>query len=331
MQRRTLLALAPTLALAIALAGLTAQVSAQSAFPARPIRLVVPFPPGGPTDIFARHYASALAATIGQPVLVENKAGASGAIGAVQVARADPDGYTLVFGTASTHGLYNLMVRQPQYDAIKDFATVAIVGGAAAVILATPALPATLKSVIDMARATPGKLRYGSPGQGTFLHLAVERLKQEAGGVDIQHIPYKGSGQSRPALLGGQVELVVDTLGATLPLHRTGKVRVIAIASAQRSALAPDIPTVDEALGTRGFEAVLWNVVAAPAGTPVPVLEKLAAATNKALADPALQAELAKLAIQPTLDSNPAAAAAYLRAEQKRWQPVVDATGIKLD
>jgi len=304
---------------------------AQSGFPSKAIRLVVPFPPGGPTDLFARQYGNRLSAVLGQPVVIDNKAGASGAIGAVEVMRSAPDGHTILFGTASTHALYNLISANPQYDSLKDFAPVAIVGGAAAAFVAHPSLPATLREVIALARANPGKLRYASPGTGTFLHLAAERLKKEAGGVDIQHIPFKGSGQSRPALLGGQVELMVDTLGSSLADHKAGKARILALAAARRSALAPEIPTVDEALGTRGFEAVLWNVVAAPAGTPPSVLEALSAATAKVMADAGLREELAKFAIEAQTGSNPAGASAYIRAEMQRWKPVIDAVGVKLE
>jgi tripartite-type tricarboxylate transporter receptor subunit TctC len=325
MKRRRILKLAalglPALQLATALA---------QGFPSKPIRLVVPFPPGGPTDIFARQYGARLSTALGQPVLIDNKAGASGAIGAVEVMRAPPDGHTLVFGTASTHALYNLIAEKPQYDSVKNFAHVAILGGAPVVFIAHPSLPATLKGVLEQARAQPGKLRYGSPGSGTLMHLAAERLKREAGGVDIEHIPYKGTGQSKPALLGGQVELITDTLGSSLPEHKAGRLRILAIAANRRSALVPEVPTVDEALGTRGFEAVLWNVVAAPEGTPSSVLEALAAATEKVMNDAALRESLASLGIEPQTGSTPATAAAYIRTEMARWRPVIDALGVKL-
>jgi tripartite-type tricarboxylate transporter receptor subunit TctC len=316
-------------ALKLLVAGYVGASFAQ-AFPAKPIRLVVPFPPGGPTDIFARQYGARLAAALGQPVLIDNKAGASGAIGAVEVMRSPADGHTLVFGTASTHALYNLIAEKPQYDSLKSFAHVAILGGAPVVFIAHPSLPPTLKGVVEQARAAPGKLRYGSPGAGTLMHLAAERLKRESGGVDIEHIPYKGTGQSKPALLGGQVELITDTLGSSLADHKTGRLRILAIAASRRSELLPDVPTVDEALGTRGFEAVLWNVVAAPEGTPVPVLESLAAATAKVMSDPALRDSLASLGIEPQTGSGPAAATAYIQAEMARWKPVIDGRGIKL-
>ena len=325
MKRRQILGLA--LAAGLAPASLA---RAQAAFPSKPIRLVVPFPPGGPTDIFARQYGQRLGSVLGQQVVIDNKVGASGAIGSMDVMRSSPDGYTLLFGTASTHALYNLINPKPQYDSLKDFAPVAIVGGAAVVFIAQPSLPPTLKGVLDEARANPGKLRYGSPGTGTLMHVAAERLKKEAG-VDIQHIPYKGSGQSRPALLGGQIEMITDTLGASLADHKAGKVRILAIAAPKRSPQAPDVPTVGEALGLKNFEAVLWNVVAAPAGTPVPVLEVLSAATAKVMSDASLQESLAKFAIEAETGSNPAAAAAYMRAEMARWKPVIDALGIKVE
>jgi len=323
MKRRQLLALAFA-------AGLVpgSLVHAQGAFPSKPIRLVVPFPPGGPTDLYARLYGQRLSAVLGQPVVIDNKAGASGAIGSLEVMRAAPDGYTLLFGTASTHSLYNLINPKPQYDAVKDFAHVAVVGGASVVFVAQPSLPPTLKGVLDLARASPGKLRYGSPGGGTLMHIAAERLKREGGGLDIQHIPYKGSGQAKTALLGNQIELVTDTLGASLQEHKAGKLRILAVAASKRSPQLPDVPTVDEAIGTKGFEAMLWNVVAAPAGTPAAVLEALSAATARVMADPGLRESLANLAIEPQSGSNPAAATTFIRGEIARWKPVIETAGI---
>ncbi len=302
---------------------------AQSAYPNKTIRLIVPFPPGGPTDIFARYYANGLAKVLNQSVVVDNKAGASGAIGSAEVKRSPPDGYTLLFGTASNLALYNLMATKPQYDFLKDFETVAVVGGSAVVIMANKSAPQTLKALIDMARAQPGKLRYGSPGYGTYLHLSMARFLHEAG-VNIEHIPYKGSGQAKPALLGGQVETMVDALGSALPLHQTGQARILAVASAKRSPLAPDVPTVDEALGIKGFEATLWNGVAAPAGTPKAVIDALSAATAKVLKDAGLQEQLAKLAME-SADSTPASAAEYIKTEMRKWKPAIDATGVKIE
>lgn len=309
--------------------GASLPASAQTAFPGKTIRLIVPFPPGGPTDIFARHYANGLSKVFNQSVIVDNKAGASGAIGSVEVKRSAPDGYTLLFGTASNLALYNLMAVTPQYDYLKDFSTVAVVGGSAVVIMANKAAPQTLKALIDAARAQPGKFRYGSPGHGTYLHLSMERFLHEAG-VKMEQIPYKGSGQAKPALLGGQTETMVDSLGSALPLHQAGQARILAIASARRSPLAPDVPTVDEALGIKGFEAVLWNGVAAPAGTPKAVIDTLSAATARVLKDPVLQEQLSKLAMEAN-DSTPASATEYIKTEMGKWKPVIDATGLKIE
>lgn len=304
---------------------------AQQSYPTRPIRLIVPFPAGGPTDVFARQYATRMSDILGQQMVVENKAGAAGAIGSSEAARAPADGYTLLFGTASTHGLYNLLSKAPQYDSLKDFAPIAIVGSAPAVIVVHPSQPADLKALVAAVKASPGKLQYGSPGTGTFLHLTGEMFKVDAGKLDIPHIPYKGSAPAMNDLLGNQIGMVVDTLGTSLEQFRGGKVRILAVAAPQRSGLAPDIPTVDEALGTKGFEAGLWNVVAAPAGTPPDVIAKLHQATTKAMSDPSFQQQLGKIGIDPVVKSDPAAARAFIAKERERFRPVVDASGAKLD
>jgi tripartite-type tricarboxylate transporter receptor subunit TctC len=326
MNRRPILKLA-----AVALFGLcvSANAVAQGAYPSKPLRLVVPFPPGGPTDVFGRAYAARLSAVLGQTVVVDNRSGAGGIVGTLEVKRSAPDGYTLNFGTASTNCMYPLLTDKPLYDVLNDFAPVAVIGGASIVITGNPSLPPTLKGVLDSARAQPGKLQYGSPGNGTLMHITVERLKRESG-ADLQHIPFRGSAPSMQALLGGQIGLSVDTIGPSLQNHRAGKIRILALASAKRSPLIPDVPTVDEALGIKGFEALLWNVIAAPAGTPAAVIETLSQATAKVMGDPALQEQLAGLGIETQTGSNPVAAAAYIRSEMAKWKPVIDASGVKV-
>lgn len=319
------------LAAALAAAFAISPALAQQSYPTRAIRLVVPFPAGGPTDVFARQYAARMSDLLGQQMVVENKAGAAGAIGSVEVSRAPADGYTLLFGTASTHGLYNLLSKAPKFDSLKDFAPIAIVGSAPAVIVVNPSQPGDLKALVASVKADPGKLQYGSPGTGTFLHLTGEMFKAEAGKLDIPHIPYKGSAPAMNDLLGNQIGMVVDTLGTSLQQHRSGKAKILAVATPKRSGLAPDIPTVDEALGTKGFQAGLWNVVAAPAGTPQDVVAKLSQATAKVMSDPAFQQQLATIGIDPIADSDPAAARAFIAKERERFQPVVDASGAKLD
>lgn len=325
-QRRAILT-AITLIACASVGPLSAQ--AQTNFPSKTIRLIVPFPAGGPTDIFARQYAIGLSRVLNQTVIVDNKAGASGAIGSLEVKRSPADGHTLLFGTASNLALYNLMALKPQYDYLKDFATIAVVGGSAVVVMANKESPQTLKALIDQAKANPTKFRYGSPGQGTYLHLSMERFLMESG-AKIEHIPYKGSGQAKPALLGGQTETMVDALGSALPLHQGGQAKILAIASSKRSTLAPHVPTVNEALGIKGFEAVLWNGVAAPAGTPKAVIDILAAATAKVLKDPGLVDQLKQLAMETT-DSTPESATEFIKEEMSRWKPVIEKTGIRIE
>ncbi|RTL62841.1 MAG: tripartite tricarboxylate transporter substrate binding protein [Hyphomicrobiales bacterium] len=315
------------LAFLVALA--LAPASAQDAYPARAIRLIVPFPAGGPTDVFARHYAEALATKLGGAVVVENKAGAAGAIGTLEASRASPDGYTLLFGTASTHALYPLMKAAPQYDPVKDFAHIAIVGAAPAAFAVHPAMPADLAALIALAKSKPGDVKYGSPGTGTFLHLAAERLKLESGGADMVHVSYRGSAPAMNDLLGGHIGMVSDTLGTSLSHHKEGRIKILAVAARSRSPLAPDVPTVDEAIGSKGFVAELWNIVCAPAGTPASVVDAISKATTVVMADPALRQKLQVVGIEANQDSTPALARDYVIAEQARWRPVVAAAGVK--
>ncbi len=326
MKRRSFLKLA--LAAIIALCS-TVQVFAQTAFPSKPLRLVVPFPPGGPTDVFGRAYAAKLSSVLGQPVIVDNKSGASGIVGTLEVKRSAADGYTLNFGTASTNCLYPLLTDKPQYDVLADFIPIAVVGGASIVITAHPSMPPTLKAVLDASRAQPGKFQFGSPGTGTLMHMTVERVKRETG-ADLLHVPFRGSAPSMQALLGGQIGLSVDTIGPSLQNHKAGRIRILALASAKRSPLIADVPTIDEALGTKGFEAVLWNVIVVPAGTPPAVVEALSQATAKVTGDAVLQEQLANLGIETVTGSNPVSAAAYIRAEQAKWKPVIEASGVKV-
>jgi len=329
MQRRTLL----NTALASAAMGLATPLSAQ-AWPTRPLRLVVPFPPGGPTDSFARLYAAALAQQLGQAVVVENKAGASGALGTLEVKRSAADGYTLLFGTASTHALYNLVQRKPQYDALQDFAFIAVLGGAPVVFAVTPDMPRTLKTVVIAAKLNPDKYSYGSPGTGTLLHVAAERMKQVAGGAapaPITHVPYKGSAPALQDLMGGQINMSVDTLGIMLPQHQAGRVRIVGVASVRRLPQAPDVPTVAESADLpQPFEAMLWNVVTVPRDTPVAVQQVLVQATQRAMADPALKAKLESQSMFIDLHLGHAAATGFVKAERAKYQPIVDALGNSL-
>ncbi|MBU8539965.1 Bug family tripartite tricarboxylate transporter substrate binding protein [Falsiroseomonas tokyonensis] len=300
-------------------------------FPARPIRLVIPFPAGGPTDVYARFYSERMSRELGQPVVTENRGGAGGAIGSLEVARARPDGHTLLFGTASTHALYNLVTRQPQYDAQRDFQAVAMLGGGPLCWLAHPAQPATLTDFLAAARSAAPPLAYGSPGTGTLMHLATEIVKREGGGVPLNHIPYRGAAPAMNDLVAGTLALAVNTLGAGLPLHQGGRARMLAVASAARAPQAPDVPTAAEALGRPGFTAVLWHAVFAPPGLPAPVLARLSQASNAALADAAFRTSLAAAGIEAASPGTPESAATAIAAEVDRYRPIVEAIRPELD
>jgi len=300
-----------------------------TSYPIKPIRLVVPFPAGGPTDQFARQYAQALSNQLGKSVVVDNKSGASGAIGSLEVKNSAPDGYTLLFGTASTHVLYNLINAKPQYDSIKDFAQIAVVGDAPIVFAVSPATKGGFKELVEYARINPGKLQYGSAGEGTYLHIVGERLKYELGSLDIQHIPFRGSAQSIPALIGNQVNMTVDTLGSLINQHRAGKLKIVAIASPKRSPLIPDVPTVNEVTGLKDFEAALWNIVSAPQGLSPDIANTLIFATTKALKNPELLDKLNSISIQPISNITGVAATSFIAKELVSIRPVVQSAGLK--
>jgi tripartite-type tricarboxylate transporter receptor subunit TctC len=307
------------------------QAQQSNNYPIKTVRLVVPFPAGGPTDQFARLYAQTLSIQLGKPVVVDNKSGASGAIGSLEVKNSPPDGYTLLFGTASTHVLYSLINPKPQYDPIKDFTEIAVVGDAPIVFAVSPATKGGLKELIEFARLSPGKLQYGSAGEGTYLHIVGERLKYELGGLDIQHIPFRGSAQSIPALMGNQVNLTVDTLGSLINQHRAGKLRIVAIAALKRSSLIPDIPTVNEVTGLKDFQAALWNIVSAPEGLPTGITNILISATTKALTNPELADKLSAISIQPITNITGVKATSFIAKELVSLRPVVQAAALKKD
>jgi tripartite-type tricarboxylate transporter receptor subunit TctC len=316
-----------------ALVALTLAPAAASAqgYPSRAIRLIVPFPAGGATDVFGRQYAARMSTLLGQQVFIDNKTGAAGSIGAAEAARAEPNGYTALFATASVFALYNLMSKKPQFDTLKDFAPIAEVGASPVIFAVHPKVPGDLKEVVAYAKANPGKLQYASPGTGTYLHLSMEMLKHEAGGLDITHIPYRGGAPAIADLVAGNVPMLVDAVSTSLEHHRAGRMRILAVALPKRSPLAPDIPTVDEALGTKGFVAALWNAVAVPAATPAEVIEKLHAATAKVMADKSFEEQLLKMGIEPTVGATPQSTREFIMKERMRWKPVVEATGVTAD
>jgi tripartite-type tricarboxylate transporter receptor subunit TctC len=298
-------------------------------YPSKPIRLVVPFPAGGTTDILARAVAQRLTDDWGQPVVVDNRPGAGGNIGTELVAKAAPDGYTLEMGTVGTHAINASIYSKLPYDPVKDFAPVILVAGVPNVLVVNPAVPATsVQELIAYAKANPGKLNFASPGNGTSGHLCGELFKAMAG-VQMTHVPYKGSAPALQDLIGGQVQLMFDNLPSALPQIKAGKLRALAVASSKRWLELPDVPTLAEA-GFPGFPPDIWYGLVAPAGTPAPVIAKLNATVNARLKTPEMQASLAKL----SLDPRPMTSQQFgdvLVKDMQQWADLAKQAGIKLD
>jgi tripartite-type tricarboxylate transporter receptor subunit TctC len=316
---------------AVAAASLCAPTSAfaQEKYPAKPIRLVIPFPPGGIMDTIGRQWADKVAPSLGT-IVIDNRSGAGGVIGAGDAARARPDGYTLLMGNTSTQILNPAAMRRPPYDPVKEFATIDIIALSATSILVHPSLPVrNLKGLISYARANPGTLSYGSAGAGTMTHLAGEMFKQRAG-LDILHVPYKGVGPGSADLLGGNIPIMTPHVNAQfLSWHRAGKLRILAVNAPARLKAAPDIPAAIEVLPD--LIAQLFSGVFAPAGTPGAIVERVSEASRKALADRAFQQVLVESGSEPILDSTPAKAQRLLEQERARLLPVMKAIDFKLD
>jgi len=298
-------------------------------YPVKPVRLVVTYTAGGPADIAARALAQKLAEMWGQQVVVDNRAGAGGIIGTELVAKAAPDGYTLLHGTAAGLIINPLLVKKLSYDTFRDFAPVSMVVIVPQLLVTHPALPATtLKELIALAKARPGALNYASVGIGSPNHLGMELLKSMAG-VDMVHVPYKGATPAMADLIAGQVQLAFNGMASVLPQIASGKLKAIAIGSARRSPAAPDVPTVAEA-GLPGFEYVAWNGNFAPAGTPTALVNRLSADIRRALAAPDVVQRLASLGSEPG-GNTPAEFAAYVKADHARWARVVQTVGLKAE
>jgi tripartite-type tricarboxylate transporter receptor subunit TctC len=296
-------------------------------FPARPVRLIVTYPAGGPADIAARTLAQKLAEFWGQQVVVDNRAGAGGIIGTELVAKAAPDGYTLLHGTAAGLVINPLLVKKLPYDTLRDFAPVSMVVIVPQLLVMHPAVPATtLKELIALAKARPGALNYASVGVGSPNHLGMELLKSMAG-IDVVHVAYKGASPAMADLMAGQVQLAFNGMASVMPHIAAGKLKPIAIGSARRSPAAPNVPTVAEA-GMPGFEYVAWNGNFAPAATSPMLVAKISADIRRALAAPDVVQRLAGLGSEPAA-STPADFAAYLKEDYARWSRVVKTVGLK--
>jgi tripartite-type tricarboxylate transporter receptor subunit TctC len=316
-------------ALIASLALLLSYGSAMAQYPDKPVRLVVPFPPGGPTDVFARVLSVGLAEQLGQQVVIDNKAGAGGTVGTDLVAKAKPDGYTLLFGTAATHGINVSLYETLPYDPLKDFELIALTGLVPMVLLVPPDQPRVLKELVAKLKSEPGKATYASSGNGTTNHLAGELFKSRAG-IDAVHVPYRGSGPALQDLMGGRVTFMFDSFGTSLEQIKAGKLYAVAIMADKRSQARPDVPTTAEA-GLPDFVGGTWNVVAAPAGTPKEIVDRLNVAINKALASETVADRLRQLGIEAVIDSTPASTRAFVAAEIAKWREVVRAAGAKVD
>jgi len=294
-------------------------------FPNRPIRLIVPFAPGGSVDIAGRLITDAWGRQLGQPMVADNRAGASGNIGMDQLAKAKPDGYTLAINNVALAVNPALFAKLP-FDTARDFASVGTMGTSQHVLVVNNALPAkNVKELIALAKAQPGKLSFGSAGSGSTFHMAAELFKSESG-ADIMHVPYKGGGPALVDTMAGQVQMSFPVLSAALPQVQAGKLRALAVTGPRRSPLMPDVPTMAEA-GLPNYVFETWFIVSAPAGTPKDVLARLNQTLNAALAQPELKARLIKEGFEP-LTMSPAQADAMLRKEMVRWAAQIKQAGI---
>jgi tripartite-type tricarboxylate transporter receptor subunit TctC len=304
---------------------------AQDRYPSKPVRMVVSFSAGGPTDTVARVMSARMAELLGQQFVVENRVGAGGNIGADMVAKSPPDGYTLLMATVSTHAINPGLYKKMPYDPVRDFAPLGQVGVTPTLLGVHPSVPATdIKSLVALVKENPGKYTYGSSGMGSILHLCGEQFKAAAGGLNIVHVPYRGSAPMMGDLVGGQISMAFDATPTALPQAQSGAIRAIGAGMAERMRAMPDLPTLQEQ-GLKGFECYTWNAILAPAGTPPPIVAQLNEAINKSLADPVVFKRLQEAGIDPTPGSTPAQAADFIKAELAKWIPIIKASGAEVN
>ncbi len=308
---------------------LASSALAQDAYPTRPVRLVVPFPPGGTTDIFARLIGEKLTQALGQPVVIENRGGAGGNIGADAVAKARPDGYTLLMGTVGTHAINASLYENMPYDPLTDFAPVAYAAGVPNIMVVSPKVVKATNVQEFIAKAKEsGKFNFASSGNGTSIHLTGELFKQVTG-LNMTHVPYRGSGPAINDLIGGQVQVMFDNLPSSIQHVRAGTLRALAVTSASRSPALPDLPTLAES-GLAGFEATSWFALFAPKGTPAEIITKLNAEVRKALDTPELKKRIEDLGGE-IKSMSPDELMAYVRQEHAKWANVVKTSGAKAE
>ena len=315
-------------AIALALA-LPASAQAQSAYPSRPVKLVIPFPPGGPLDIVGRAIAQKLSEAWGQSVVVDNRPGAGGNIGADVVAKSAPDGYTILMGALSTHAVNPSLYAKMPYDAIADFAPITLVAVTPNVLVVNATLPVnSAKEFIAYAKANSGKLAFGSGSNGSAGHLAGELFKVDTG-TDITHIPYKGGAPATQALLAGDTQFMFDNLANAMPQVKAGKLKALAVTTAERSKLAPDLPTMAEA-GLPGFDISTWFGLFAPAGTPKEIIAKWNAEVAKILNSQEMRDKLIAQGAEPS-PMTPEQFAAFVKSEIPKYAKIIKASGAKVD
>ena len=302
---------------------------AADTFPTRPMRLIIPFPPGGGTDIMGRMVAQRLNDAFGMPVVVDNRGGAAGIIGTEMAARANPDGHTLMIGSVSTICINPSLHKNLAFDPVKDLAPISLVASTPSLLVVGSTLPVkSVKELIALAKAKPGQLHYATPGSGSSSHLGTELFKQVAG-INIQHVPYKGTGPAVTDLISGQVSLFITNMPSVLPMVKAGRVRALAVTSLQRSTLAPDLPTVAES-GIPGFEVIVWYGVLAPAAVPKALLARLNQEVRKMSDMQDVKDKLALLGAE-AMSSTPEAFAQRIRDDLSKWGKIVRDTGAKAD
>jgi tripartite-type tricarboxylate transporter receptor subunit TctC len=312
---------------ALLVAAIATATAADIAFPTRPIRLIVGYPPGGSTDIAARLVAQKLTPVLGQTVIIDNRAGASGTIAASIVATAEPDGHTLSFAASPEAAIYRALMKNPPYDSLKDFKPVTLVGRVPFMLVVHPSVSAnTVKELVALAKGKPGTINFASFGNGTSNHLVGEAFRA-ATGINIVHIPYKGSAPALADLLGGQVQMTFDAVPVVLPQVKAGKLKALAVATAKRSPLAPNVPTMDES-GVPGFTGGTWFGVLAPARTPTAIVDRLSREIGTVLRAPDVAQTFNDRGIEP-VGSTPAEFHAFIASETKRWLKVAQDAGVK--
>jgi len=315
--------------LALVLAAAAPAALAQG-YPSHPVRVMVGFAPGGPNDIIARAYSARLAEALGQPFVVENRTGAAGNLAAEAVARAAPDGHTLMLGSTGTNAVNPSLYANLAFDPVRDLAPISVVATSPSALAVHPKVPAhSVRELIALARSQPGKLTYASAGSGSSQHLSAELFKQAAG-VDIVHVPYKGAAPGIADLLSGQVDMSFAPVANVVPHAKSGKLRLLGLTGAARSAFAPGTPTIAES-GVPGFDVMTWYAVFATGGTAAEIVERLNAELKRIAQTPQLKEQLANLGIDAAASASPAEARAYRDGEVERWGKLVRALGVKAE